>query len=80
LIKAARLLGAAEFFQIASGVCAEPAERAEHDHLVASIRNQLGEAAFATAWAEGRAHSKEQAELTETFRAPERVGHPFSET
>jgi ATP/maltotriose-dependent transcriptional regulator MalT len=35
--------------------------RTEFDRLVASVRAQLGEAAFAAAWAEGKAMTREQA-------------------
>ena len=35
--------------------------RPEFDRLVASVRAQFGEAAFATAWAEGKAMTREQA-------------------
>ena len=38
-----------------------PADRADHDRDVAAVRAALGEAAFAAAWAEGRAMTMEQA-------------------
>lgn len=39
----------------------DPNLRAEHGHLVAETRIQLGEVAFATAWAKGQAMTREQA-------------------
>jgi ATP/maltotriose-dependent transcriptional regulator MalT len=56
--QAAKLLAAAEegipgFFGFFS--------RQEFDHIVASVRAQFGEAAFAAAWAEGKAMTREQA-------------------
>ena len=38
-----------------------PADRADHDRDVATVRAALGEAAFAAAWAQGRAMTMEQA-------------------
>jgi hypothetical protein len=53
--RAARLLGAAEALLEATGVRLIAADRAEYDRNVAAVRAQLDEAAFAAAWAEGRA-------------------------
>jgi len=39
----------------------EPIHRVEYDRTVAAIQTQLNEAAFAAAWAEGRAMTLEQA-------------------
>jgi tetratricopeptide (TPR) repeat protein len=50
---AARLFGAAEAYFATMRTPFEPAWRREHDHLIASARAQLGEAAFAAAWAAG---------------------------
>ena len=58
---AARLWGAAEQLRQAIGCRAAPAARATHDRAMALVRSQLGEAAFAAAWAAGRALSAEQA-------------------
>ncbi|MBI3973469.1 MAG: adenylate/guanylate cyclase domain-containing protein [Chloroflexi bacterium] len=57
----ARLLGAAEALREAIGAPLPPADRADYDRDVAVVRAGLGEATFATAWAEGRAMSLEQA-------------------
>jgi len=39
----------------------DPSDQKEFDHYVAIVRAQLDPAAFAKAWAEGRAMSQEQA-------------------
>jgi predicted ATPase/class 3 adenylate cyclase/uncharacterized protein HemY len=57
--RAARLFGAAEGLREATGAPLPPADRAEHDRPVAAVRTALGEEAFASAWAEGRAMSLE---------------------
>ncbi len=59
--RAARLFGAAEAQREAFGASMPPAARAEHDRHVADARSQLDEAAFAAAWAEGRAMTFNQA-------------------
>ncbi len=59
--RAARLFGAAEALREAANVPLPPADRADYDHNVAAVRAQLDEAAFAKAWAEGRAMTLEQA-------------------
>jgi len=53
--RAARLLGAAEALLEATGSQMVGVDRAEWDHNVAAARAQLDEAAFAAAWAAGRA-------------------------
>jgi predicted ATPase/class 3 adenylate cyclase len=58
--RAARLFGAAEGLRDATGSALPASERAEHDRCVPAVRTALGEAAFAAAWAEGRAMSLEQ--------------------
>jgi tetratricopeptide (TPR) repeat protein len=59
--RAARLLGAADaWFNQIKRVLQAP-ERVEHDGYVAVARAQLGEEAFAAAWAEGYGMSIEQA-------------------
>ena len=58
---AVRLWGAAEVLREAIGVPMPLVHRAEYEHSVAAARAQLGEEAFATAWAEGRAMPLEQA-------------------
>jgi tetratricopeptide (TPR) repeat protein len=59
--RAARLLGAAEAWFDAIGFGVGPTERAEHDGYIAAARAELGEEAFAAAWAAGRALTLEQA-------------------
>jgi hypothetical protein len=59
--RAARLFGAAERLLEATGGGLAAADQAEHDRYVALARDQLDEAAFAAAWAEGRAMAMEQA-------------------
>jgi predicted ATPase/class 3 adenylate cyclase/DNA-binding CsgD family transcriptional regulator len=58
---AARLWGAAEAVREATGAPLPPVERADYERSMASARAQLGEQAFATAWAEGRAMTPELA-------------------
>jgi DNA-binding NarL/FixJ family response regulator len=55
-IEAARLAGAAGN----PGTEMNPAERADYERAVESVRTQLGEEAFAEAWAEGRTMTSEQ--------------------
>lgn len=59
--RAAKLFGAAEPFHEVLCYSMLPIWRAEHERTVNSARAQLGEAAFATAWAEGGAMTMEQA-------------------
>jgi hypothetical protein len=59
---AARLWGAAEVLSEASGGAPiPPVEHAAYEQAVDAARAQLGEQAFAVAWAQGRAMSPEQA-------------------
>jgi hypothetical protein len=58
---AVRLLGAAEALREAGGRELEPADRVKHDRYVARAKADLGAAAFAAAWAAGRALPLEQA-------------------
>jgi DNA-binding CsgD family transcriptional regulator len=62
---AAHLWGAAEALREAIGAPLPPVERAPYDRAVAATRKQYGEQAFATAWAEGRTLSPEQALATQ---------------
>jgi non-specific serine/threonine protein kinase len=59
-LKAVRLLGAASIVldTIASP---HPSDRAEYDHSLATVRTLLEETAVASAWAEGRGMTREQA-------------------
>ena len=61
--RAARLFGAAEPYHAALFAywAAAPIWRAEHEHGVAAVRAQLGEARTAKLWAEGEAMTLEQA-------------------
>jgi len=58
---AARLWGVAEALREAIGSPLPPIERTDYEHWVATARTQLGEKAFAAAWAEGRTMTPEQA-------------------
>jgi hypothetical protein len=60
---AARLFGAAEPYHAAlyGYWAATPIWRAEHERGVAAVRAELGEARFATLWAEGEAMRLEEA-------------------
>ncbi|MGQ0550547.1 MAG: ATP-binding protein [Armatimonadota bacterium] len=58
---AARLLGAAEALRDALGVPIPPDLRHEIDRNVTTIRDALGDEAFAAAWTEGRTMTLEQA-------------------
>ena len=57
--RVARLLGAAEALLEASDIRLPTIIQAEYDRIVAAVRAQLDEAAFAAAWAEGRARDLE---------------------
>jgi non-specific serine/threonine protein kinase len=59
--RAARLLGAANQLGEALGLRAKPPDQECHDHYTVSTRARLGESAFSSAWAEGRAMTLEQA-------------------
>jgi len=61
---AAHLWGAAEALREAIGTLLPPVERVPYDRAVEALRTQLGEQAFAAAWAEGRTLSLEQALAT----------------
>jgi ATP/maltotriose-dependent transcriptional regulator MalT len=58
---AVQLWGAAKTLREAIGVPIPPVYHAEHEQMVATARTQLGEKAFATAWAQGRMMTPEQA-------------------
>ena len=59
--RAAWLWGAAEALRQTIGVRAAPASRTTRERLIARAREQLGEAAFNAAWAEGQKMTMEQA-------------------
>lgn len=58
---AAQLWGAAETFLTLTGTFIPPAERATYEYSVAATRTELGERAFASAWAQGRTMTLGQA-------------------
>jgi non-specific serine/threonine protein kinase len=60
-LRAARLLGAAERLRETIGRFHQPHEQADYARSVQATRAALGAAAFAAAWAEGRALAPEQA-------------------
>ena len=60
-MRAARLLGAAEALRTTIGVQRAPTALPAYTRDVATARAELGEAAFAAAWVEGRAMTLEQA-------------------
>jgi non-specific serine/threonine protein kinase len=53
--RAVRLFGAAEAVREAGGWSLPPVYRSDHEEAVAALRAEVGQAAFAAAWAEGRA-------------------------
>jgi hypothetical protein len=57
--RAAWLWGAAEALRQSIGAREAPAAHATHERLMAAAREQLGEAAFAQAWADGRSADRE---------------------
>ena len=59
--RAARLFGAVEALREAGGTREHRQWRAVYEPDVAAVRDALGEAAFAAAWAEGREMSMQQA-------------------
>jgi predicted ATPase/class 3 adenylate cyclase len=61
LVWAAQLWGAAEALREAIGTPIPPIYRLDNERAVAKARAQLGNEAFATAWAEGRTKTPEQA-------------------
>jgi hypothetical protein len=59
--RAARLFGAAESLHRIVGPRLNPFDHHDHASVVAMLRSALGDAAFTTAWAQGRALTTEQA-------------------
>jgi tetratricopeptide (TPR) repeat protein len=59
--RAAQLYGAAESLRQSIGARQAPASRATRERLTAAAREQLGEAAFVAAWAEGQEMTVDQA-------------------
>jgi predicted ATPase/DNA-binding SARP family transcriptional activator len=61
LVRAARLLGAAAALRETCRLPVLPIDRADRENQVAALRARLGEEAFETAWAAGRAVSLDEA-------------------
>jgi non-specific serine/threonine protein kinase len=59
--RAAQLLGAAKGVREARGIPLAPIDRPGYDAVITAVHAALGEAAFAAAWAEGRALALEEA-------------------
>src|SRR5579859_1261731 len=59
--RAARLWGAAEALRQSIGARQAPATRVTRERLMATAREQLGEVAFAAAWAEGQKMTMDEA-------------------
>jgi non-specific serine/threonine protein kinase len=59
--RAARLFGAASRLREELGATLPPFERELNERALAAVRRQLGEVAYAAAWAEGRAMTLEEA-------------------
>ena len=59
--RAARLFGAAGALRDGAGFQSSPQLQSNLGRCIAEIRSQMGEDAFAAAWAEGRAMSMDQA-------------------
>jgi len=60
-LQAVRLFSTANTLREEMGALLPPVDRAAHESVVAACRSQLGEVAFARAWAEGKTFSLEQA-------------------
>jgi len=75
---AARLWGSAEVLNEAIGAPRSPFDRISYERAVAAARAQLGEKAFAAAWAEGRTMTPEQALVTQTPKVGLISGGPSS--
>ena len=60
-LRAAQLLGASDTLLKAMGLCLQPPDQPEIDRIEASVREQLSEQAFRSAWEKGQAMSLEQA-------------------
>jgi predicted ATPase/class 3 adenylate cyclase len=59
--RAARLYGAAEALREATGAPLDTSEQERLDHRLELLREELGEAAFGAAWAEGNAMTSDEA-------------------
>jgi len=70
LVWAAHLWGATEALREAMGTPIPPVYRTGYQQAVATARSQVGEADFATAWAQGRSMGSEQAMVVHTTQQP----------
>jgi len=61
---AAQLWGTAEALRTTMGAPMPPVCRADYERVLATVRTQLGEQAFAVAWTQGRTMTLEQALTT----------------
>jgi DNA-binding CsgD family transcriptional regulator/tetratricopeptide (TPR) repeat protein len=80
---AARLWGAAEALRDGMGTPIPPIYRADYERSVTAARVQLGEQAFAAAWAQGRTMTLEQvlgAPGQAEVSTPTPAGHPSTST
>ena len=82
-VRAVRLWGAAEALREARGTPMPPVYRADYERSRAAASAQLGEQAFAAAWAEGRMMTLDQVltvgEPAETFEPGREESHQFHE-
>jgi hypothetical protein len=69
--RAARLYGAAEGLRESIGIQMTPLEREEYDAEIVSLRRDLDQQTFASAWAEGRGLMLEQAMALALAKPPE---------
>jgi serine/threonine protein kinase/tetratricopeptide (TPR) repeat protein len=59
-LRAVRVLAASDALRVAIGEHVDVGDRLDYEHALASLRAQLGDAAFEAAWAEGEALTREQ--------------------
>src|SRR5215469_4279664 len=72
LLRAVHLWGAAEALREGTGASPALVDRASYERSVASARTQLGEQAFAVAWADGRGMTLEQVLAAKARRSSQR--------
>ena len=79
-VSAARLLGTGQFLMDSLGFQLEPGDQELLSEYIATTRTQLGEQAFAKAWAEGQAMAMDEAVAhAQALPPPEQPGieeHP----
>jgi hypothetical protein len=74
--RATRLLAAADAVRESGEVNVAPDERVDDERLLATMRRALSQAAFATAWAAGRALPMEQAVADALVAPADRADSP----